>query len=151
MSQWIRRLRALLNRRRFERELDEELRFHVEQRRQALEHEGVPQSAAADRAKRALGGALRVREAARDVWALRSLDALMRDVRYALRALRRAPSFTLAAAITLALAIGANTAIFSRVEGILLRPLPYADPDRLVFVDGGIGMPGAFAALRRDS
>lgn len=132
MSYWIRRLRALILRRRFERELDEELRFHVDQRRSALEHEGAAADTAEASAQRALGGALRTREQAGDVWRLATLDALMQDVRYGLRQLRRAPAFAGAAILTIGLAIGLLTSIFSIVRALLLSPLPVADASRLV-------------------
>jgi putative ABC transport system permease protein len=132
MPQWTRHLRALINRRRFERELEEELRFHVDRRREALEHEGAGADTADAAAQRALGGVLRTRERAGDVWGLATLDALMQDVRYGLRQLRRAPAFAAAAILTIGLAIGLLTSIFSIVRALLLSPLPVAEASRLV-------------------
>jgi hypothetical protein len=129
---WIRRLAVLLRRRRFERELDEEVRFHVEQRQAALEHEGAASRTAYAAARRALGGALRTRERAGDVWRLATIDALMQDVRFGMRQLPRAPAFAATAILTIGLAIGLLTSIFSIVRALLLSPLPVAEASRLV-------------------
>ena len=85
---------------------------------------------------RRFGNVLRLREESRDVWGWTWLDDLSRDMRYALRSLARAPGFTAVAVLSLALATGATTAIFSIVNGVILRPLPFGHPDRLVQVYG---------------
>jgi putative ABC transport system permease protein len=133
MRTLIQRVLMLVRRERASRELDEELQFHLDMSRGAFEQEGLSPDDAHHAARRRLGGsALRVREQAVEVWSWRALDALMQDVRYAVRVLRRQPRFLAAALATLALGIGANTAVFSLVDAMLLKPLPFADAERLV-------------------
>lgn len=128
------RLRALTGRARVEREIDSELRDHEDRLAERLEREGLAPEAARREAHRRLGDAVRLREAAYDVRGGGFVESLMHDVRYGWRTLRRNPGFTLAALLTLALGIGANSAIFSVASGVLLRPLPYPDPNRLAMV-----------------
>ncbi|MPZ18898.1 MAG: FtsX-like permease family protein [Luteitalea sp.] len=128
-----------LRRRRFDRELDEELAFHLEEKTHTLEASGLPADKAHTTARRALGGALRARERSGDVWAWQFLDELTQDLRFTLRSLRRAPVLTFSVIGTLALGIGATTAIFSGVNAVFLRPLPFPDADRLVFVWETVG------------
>jgi putative ABC transport system permease protein len=119
---------------RLERTLDEELAFHIESRTDDLVAGGMSRDVAEATARRQFGSPLRVREASRDVKLLPWLESRIRDVRHALRALRSAPTVTAVAIITLALGIGANTAVFSVVNAVLLRPLPYKDGNRLVWL-----------------
>ena len=133
MRRFLRRLRALVLRRRFDAELEQELQFHLEQLAQEERESGCEPSEAAAEARRRLGSAPLIRERARDVFSFRSLDAI-RDARFALRMLRKAPALTAAAIATLAVGVGLNTAIFSVVESVLLRQLPYRDPAAVVSV-----------------
>src|SRR6185503_16808996 len=132
----LRRLLFLFRRDQFDRDLQEELRFHEEMKAQALADadglSGPPSDAARAAARRRIGNPLRLREQSRDAWTFATVETFAQDVRHALRLLRRDPSFTLTALATLALGIGLNTAVFSVAYGVLWRPLPYTAPDRLV-------------------
>ena len=120
---------------RLERDLDRELRYHLNRRIHDLMKEGHHESEAWRQARIELGGVPQVQEAVRDAWTYRWLDSLARDVRYAVRSLTKAWGFTLGAATVLAMAIGASTAIFSVVNTVLLQPLPYPDAERIVSIE----------------
>ena len=128
------RLRAVFHSRALDRELDEELRYHVERSIEANVARGLTPDDARRAAWLAIGGIERRKEECRDTRRVGLLHDLQQDVRYAIRTLRRAPSFTLAALLTLTLGIGASVAVFSVVNGVLLRPLPFPEADRLLLV-----------------
>ena len=135
MSMWDgvgARVRAWFMRNQEERELDEEIRFHLEMEERKLVGEGMTPGQARTEARRRFGGEDRMKERTRDERGTRLLEDTVRDVRYALRALGRAPGFTVVAVLTLSLGVGATTAIYTLVDGVVLRPLPYPESRRLV-------------------
>jgi putative ABC transport system permease protein len=131
---WLSRLRNVLRSNRHSDELDREMAFHLAERADDLEGAGLAADAARFEARRRFGNYGRLKERTRErdllVWA----DTLRADVRYALRGLRAAPAFALVAILSLALGIGANTAIFTLIDAVMLRSLPVSHPEQLVFV-----------------
>jgi len=141
--EWWRRFAALFRRREVEGGLEEEIAFHIEQQIEKNLRQGMAPEAARRDALLRFGGVERTREATRDEYRPVLLDGVARDIRYGVRALRRAPGFALTSVLTLGLGIGAAVCVFSIVNGVLLKPLPYPDADRIVRVlqvseDGGV-------------
>jgi putative ABC transport system permease protein len=132
MNRWQR----LLRRTKMEEQLEKEMRFHLEQHANELIAGGASPAEARRRARVALGGPEQVKEECRDARGTRWLEDFWQDFRYALRMLRQHPSFAAVAILTLALGVGASTVMFTVVNGVLLRPLPYPQSDKLVAVNG---------------
>src|SRR5258708_39265698 len=130
--EWMNRFRYFGRRKPFDGELDDEVRFHFESRTAELEASGLSRADALAQAHREFGPVARMREDSRAAWQFRWLEDLFADLRYALRAFRRSPGFTLTAVLSLALGIGANTAIFSLIDKILLKTLPVREAQQLV-------------------
>jgi predicted permease len=134
MSALLRRLVYFLSRSRHDADLRDEIEAHRAHRQDALEREGLASDVAARASQRAMGNVTLAVEEVRDVWLSRAVDQLWQDLRIAVRGLRRNPVFALVAIGTLALGIGANTALFSIFNGLILRPLPVRDPGRLALL-----------------
>jgi predicted permease len=138
------RLRALFHRREMDAEVDEELRDHLEHEAEKYRRAGFAPDEAIRRAHLALGGSEQVKQQSRDARGTRFIEELLQDLRYATRSFAKAPGLTVLIVLSLAIGIGANTAIFSVTSTLLLKPLPYPTPDRLAILwlrSPGIGIP----------
>jgi predicted permease len=138
----LRRLAALFRRHRLDRDLDDELSFHLAMRQEEAVRRGSSAKDADHAARRQFGNVLRVKEQSKEAWLIGWLEIVVQDVRFALRGLRRSPAFAIVAVATLALGIGGTVEIFSVVNAVLLRPLPFADSDRVVYVQGNRSISG---------
>src|SRR5262249_30645988 len=134
LNELFRQLAMLVRGSRFDREIEEELEFHRAMETDANERAGMAIREARSAAARRLGNALRLREQSRGEWGWAWFDRLRGDIAYALRMLWRCPGYSFAVCATLAIAIGANSLIFSVADGLVFRPFPYPHPERLVFL-----------------
>ena len=134
LNELCRRLRVLFRRDSFDADLDEEMRAHLEMQAEEDCNNGMDAAEARYAAQRQFGNAALLKEDSRSLWGWASLEGLIQDLRYAIRMLGRNPGFTVVVVLTLALGIGANTAIFSLVDRLLLRPLPFPESDRLATI-----------------
>lgn len=139
---WWNRLRTLLRPGRRARDIDDEIAFHLAMRQAEHERDGLAPEIARRTAAQQFGNVTALKEQTRDMWTFASFESVVQDLRYALRTLRRAPGFALVAVLVLAIGIGATTAMFSLVDTMLVRGLPYPQADRLVVLIGNVQRPG---------
>src|SRR5262245_4254311 len=137
-----RRLLFYLRRNRFDRDLEEEMRFHLELKARENAEAGMKLEAARYAGQRQFGNKTLLREVSRDMWCFRYLETFAQDLRFTLRMMRKNPAFTSVAVLTLGLGIGANTAMFSAVDAVLIRALPYFDAGRIVMIWDDTGQIG---------
>ena len=131
---FVSRLRAMFRRRELDARVDQELRFHVEMQTEENVRRGMSPKEARRQALLSSGGLEQTKESHRDVRGLQFLESVLQDLRFAFRSFRRNPGSTAAAVLTLALGLGVGTAVFSVVNALLFKPLPYENPDRLVMM-----------------
>ena len=137
LREFARRIKMLLHRGQFDADLEEEMRLHFELRRQQLESE-MNSAEARCAARRRFGNTLALREKSHVAWGWEWLEDLLQDANYGLRAMFRSPAITCVALLSLALGIGANTAIFSLMDAVMLKSLPVQHPEQLVLFGDGL-------------
>jgi hypothetical protein len=137
-----------ISRRRRYNELSESMREHLEETTEELMDHGMSRVKAALAARRQFGNFGLLEERSREVWQWPTMESIWADVKFALRQLRRAPGFTIVSLLTLALGIGANTAVYSIIQAVLLHPLPYHDPNRLMLFSRQTGPSRGWRPLR---
>src|SRR5580704_11526462 len=140
MREWFSKFRALVTGRRgLDDNLAEEMGTHLDMEADRFIEAGMATEEARIAARRRFGNAAKIAESTHDAWGFPTLESLLKDIRYGFRAIRRAPAFSLIVILTLALGIGLNTALFSVVHAVLLKPLPYPDAERLVWFGETLG------------
>lgn len=133
----LRRFRVLLHRNRFQSDLEEEMRLHLDLREQEQREAGLSRQAAHQAAYRRFGNPTAIKEKSHTTWGWNWLEDFFEDIRYGFRSMLRSPALTAVALLSLALGIGANTAIFSFLDAVMLRSLPVRDPSQLVVLGEG--------------
>jgi len=147
-SEWTNRLRYLWRRSRIDEDVEQEIRFHLDSRIDELEASGLSRDVARRQAHREFGSANLVRDEARAAWQFRWLEDAVADLRYAVRTFRRSPGFVITTVLSLALGIGATSAIFTALDTVAWRSLPIVDPDSLVLLSA---VPGSFISSLRET
>ena len=148
MNPFFQKLRALMHRRGKEEELRDELQFHLDEEAEERQAEGLPGDEARRAARRDIGSIALVKEETRAVWTWTYLEQLAQDCRYAVRTMAANKTFSMLAILSLALGIGANTAIYSFMDSLLLRSLPVSDPESLAVLNWGANPSGRDSVVR---
>jgi hypothetical protein len=147
----LRRLRHVVRQRQLDADVRAEIEFHRDLKQRDLERLGMSSSEAAVAARRAMGNITLAREDARAVWVARWLDTALRNIRHGCRICWNSPTFALTSILTLGLCIGANAAIYTLVDWILIRPLPFPEPDRLAWVETRAEQNGRSVNMQRQT